>query len=611
MNFRQKVLLVVVLASVPPVLLLGWLSWGASREELSRSAARTQTQAAQQAARETSNFVFQAVDNLRLFTGYLPFDQLSGEEIGSVLAIPYRQLKPLTVVALLDEQGTAVAPAVFARPEAPVAGRESLDAAALEAFAQHVPLDLALSSGAAVGTPYRSGDSASRVVLAVKTPGTKTRLLAAELSLATLQERVEELSLGGGFAFITDAAGAPLAHGTHQLTLGPAEQALVERGRALQGPATGVLEAAGGEYVAAWVPIKELGWGLLVGERTELAFAPAERVRRYTMAWVLIALVAASLLGVFLAREVTRPIARLAAAVKAVGEARYDDIAPLAGQDELAALGTALRSMAGEIRRRDDAIRGQNRELEARVLERTRELKEALDQASRARRMAALGSLSAGFAHEMNNPLTGILGIGSMLKTELKGTRSEDLPELLLKEARQVAAIVAQLRQLVDAERTMAGTRFPVQRPIVAAMSALKERLELARVTLVLELPPAGLEVDGWAEQLQSVVDQLARNALVAMKGGGRLVVRASRVDDTVRVAVQDTGVGIPPELQERVFDPFFTTKAEPTAIGLGLSVAHRLVENHHGQLRLESVVGKGTTVTLILPCAGGPAHLV
>ncbi|HSP77793.1 MAG TPA: ATP-binding protein, partial [Myxococcaceae bacterium] len=92
---------------------------------------------------------------------------------------------------------------------------------------------------------------------------------------------------------------------------------------------------------------------------------------------------------------------------------------------------------------------------------------------------------------------------------------------------------------------------------------------------------------------------------------GGTLTVSLAAVEgDAVCLRVVDTGKGVPESLRERIFDPFFSTKDEPGRVGLGLSVAHRIVEAHHGRIRLESVEGQGTTVTVILPAAGGEAHL-
>jgi signal transduction histidine kinase len=95
------------------------------------------------------------------------------------------------------------------------------------------------------------------------------------------------------------------------------------------------------------------------------------------------------------------------------------------------------------------------------------------------------------------------------------------------------------------------------------------------------------------------------------MPAGGALSVGLAAVEgDAVCLSVKDTGKGIPESLRERIFDPFFTTKDEPGRVGLGLSVAHRIIEAHHGRIRLESAEGQGTTVTVILPAAGGEAHL-
>ncbi|HEX8825324.1 MAG TPA: ATP-binding protein, partial [Archangium sp.] len=182
---------------------------------------------------------------------------------------------------------------------------------------------------------------------------------------------------------------------------------------------------------------------------------------------------------------------------------------------------------------------------------------------------------------------------------------------MALEQARRMARIIRELRQMAEQEREGAGRPLELAQPVRAALQEVREELEARGVSLTCELSESVPRVLGHADQLQKVVAHLLQNAVTAMPEGGSLTVGLSAVEsDAVCLSVKDTGKGIPESLRERVFDPFFTTKDEPGRVGLGLSVAHRIIEAHHGRIRLESTEGQGTTVTIILPAAGAEAHL-
>jgi signal transduction histidine kinase len=257
-------------------------------------------------------------------------------------------------------------------------------------------------------------------------------------------------------------------------------------------------------------------------------------------------------------------------------------------------------------------LRGWSAELQRRVDERTRQLREAQDQIGRTRRLAALGSFSAGLAHELNNPLTGILGLLSLSSDEVPATSplGQSL-RMALEQARRMARIIRELRQMAEQEREGVGRPLELAMPVRAAIQEMREALQSRGVALSCELSEQVPRVMGHADQLQKVVTNLLQNALTAMPGGGSLSVGLAAVEgDAVCLMVKDTGKGIPESLRERIFDPFFTTKDEPGRVGLGLSVAHRIIEAHHGRIRLESAEGQGTTITIILPAVSGEAHL-
>jgi signal transduction histidine kinase len=605
-------MLVLALVGVVPVLLLGGLSFRANRDELHHLVGGLQTQAAMDLARSCRQLVLLGVDNLRLAAEYLPLERLAPDEASAVLSIPLRQLAALNLLVLVDEQGRAIAPAVFT-PEGK-GDRQRVTEASLALFSRQAPVRAALSTGAAIGPPYRTPEAAGgRVALAVRASEDSSRFLLAELSLAELGRRVEELAVEGGLAFVVDHQGLPVVHAQEGAELSREERELVTEGLSRGASVVRTVRGVdGAEYLAAFAPVPDLGWGVVVGRGASEAFAPAEHVRRYTAFWALVSLMATGVLGAVLARGVSQPVARLSEGVAALAAGRYDQRVSEEGRDELGVLARSFNLMAGELQRREAELRRWSEELRQRVDERTRELREAQDQIARTRRLAALGSLSAGVAHELNNPLTGILGMLSLVRAEVPPESSVGQGlTLALEQARRMASIIRELRQLAEQEQAGAGHPLELAHPVRAALHELREELQSRGVTLVCELAQSVPRVLGHVEQLQKVVSHLLRNALTAMPGGGTLTVGISTVEgDAVCLSVKDTGKGIPESLRERIFDPFFTTKDEPGRVGLGLSVVHRIVEAHHGRIRLESVEGQGTTITIILPAAGGEAHL-
>ncbi|WNG25988.1 HAMP domain-containing protein [Cystobacter fuscus] len=612
-RFASRLMLVLCLVGVVPVLLFGALSFHANRRELHRVVGGLQTQAALDFARSCHQLVLSGVDNLRLASRYLPLEGLSPEQLSQVLDIPLRQLSAFNLLVLVDERGHALAPAVYSPDEDERPQRVTEESLAL--FSSQAPVRAALATGAAIGPPYQSPESpGGRVALAVRVGTDASRVLLAELSLAELGQRVEELSEGGGRAFVVDAEGQPVIVSPGHRELSEAELQLVREGLSRGASAVRtVSDANGEEYLAAFAPVPELGWGVVVEREAHAAFAPAEQVRRSTVLGALVALGATAGLGFVFARGVSQPVARLSEGVAALASGRYEQRVVEQGRDELGQLARSFNHMAGELQRRDAELRRWSEELQQRVDERTRQLREAQDQIARTRRMAALGSFSAGLAHELNNPLTGILGLLSLACEEVpEGTPLRQSLEMSLEQSRRMCTIIRQMRQITEQERSGVGRPLNPAQPVRAALLEVDSELRSRGITLTCALNEPIPQVLGHAEQLQSVVSHLLRNAVTAMPSGGTLSVGLGTVEgDAVCLSVKDTGKGIPESLRERIFDPFFTTKDEPGRIGLGLSVAHGIVEAHHGRIRVESAEGRGTTITVILPAVGAEAHLV
>lgn len=266
-----------------------------------------------------------------------------------------------------------------------------------------------------------------------------------------------------------------------------------------------------------------------------------------------------------------------------------------------------------------DEIAELNSTLEARVEQRTRELGDAQAQLVQSEKMASLGQLVAGVAHELNNPI-GFVHANLQLLEELtrkiasaapgsdEAQRAREAVQKLLARSREGTARV---KKIVEDLRTFSRVdhaelqEVDLHDGIERTLSLMEPRLKdgITVVKQYGDLPP----VRCYAGQLNQVFMNLLMNACDAMPGGGTITIRTARTDHGVRLEFCDTGPGIPPEIRSRIFDPFFTTKAVGKGTGLGLSISHGIVERNGGRIGVESTAGEGTTFSIDLPLDAAP----
>jgi PAS domain S-box-containing protein len=236
-----------------------------------------------------------------------------------------------------------------------------------------------------------------------------------------------------------------------------------------------------------------------------------------------------------------------------------------------------------------------------------RELKALQARLIQSEKMSSLGRMAASVAHEINNPLGGIVVFSCLLLEQT----SEDFPgrkklQTIVREASRCRDIV---RGLLDFARPGDGARRKADLNAIlqAALELLKGQALFRDITLVLEPEGAPLEVHCNASQLQQAFTNLLVNAAEAIGGRGQITLRSWRDPSTRRAAVSiaDTGCGIPPESLGQIFEPFFTTKQEGHGTGLGLAIVYGIVERHGGTIKVDSRPGQGTTFTVWLPETG------
>jgi C4-dicarboxylate-specific signal transduction histidine kinase len=222
-------------------------------------------------------------------------------------------------------------------------------------------------------------------------------------------------------------------------------------------------------------------------------------------------------------------------------------------------------------------------------------------------RLAVVTDLAAGVAHEINNPLTTILGYTHLLlrDSSLAETTRNDISQIMV-EGQRIAALVE--RFLRFAQPTSSGKRpLTINEPLAEALDLLKSRLQESAVQVELETPPDPPMVLGQAGQLEQVFVDLLQNAIEAMSTNGRrrIAIQVAEQNGWVRIAISDTGRGIQPDLLTRVFEPGFTTKVDKgisRGLGLGLYATHSIIRDHWGRIEVQSQVWQGSTFTVCLP---------
>jgi PAS domain S-box-containing protein len=219
-------------------------------------------------------------------------------------------------------------------------------------------------------------------------------------------------------------------------------------------------------------------------------------------------------------------------------------------------------------------------------------------------KMAAVGQLAAGVAHEMNNPLSVVLGFAQAMLHRLPPT------DPLYAAAQSIERESLRCKNLVQNLLTFSRRRKPGMTvepflPLLeSALSLVETQARIKNVNVQRDLNVEDIHIQGDRDQIQEVLINLCTNAMDAMPDGGELTIRAEKQRNDVEIRVTDTGTGIPKEIQGRVFEPFYTTKEVGKGTGLGLSLAYEIVQKHQGHIDFETVPGKGTTFIVRLPLA-------
>jgi len=286
----------------------------------------------------------------------------------------------------------------------------------------------------------------------------------------------------------------------------------------------------------------------------------------------------------FMRRHIMARLELLMAAARRIGAGDFSPILPVRkSRDEFTDLAIAFNRMTRELERREEFL-------------------------LQSQKLRAVGSLTAGIAHEVNNPINNIMLTAAVLEEDLDNMSEDEQRELIEDIVAQAERARKIVRNLLDfaRESEISVERLRVEEVVGDAVNLAANQLKLSGVRVVRDIADDLPEISGDRHYLSQVFLNLILNAADAMANGGTLTLSSDMSLDTACVAIRisDTGPGMPPQVLKGIFDPFFTTKSSGSGTGLGLSVSLGIVQKHGGEIKVESTVGEGSTFIVILPAA-------
>lgn len=601
MGLRTRLILGILAAALLPLLLLGLAATQAATRAVVGRVIELHGQKADNVATFVDTYMSAQVRGLNLAIRTFRLEELSDEGRVGFQRLVYNQFDDVNIVSLLGPGGVDVAPSQRVRKESgeqPPVGHESIDEARFQAFRERIPLSEAQAAGFAVGYPYvPPGTDVPVAPVAVLATGPQPVVLAVELSLRNVVRQLDQQARGAVEMAILDVRGQFVARTAQRLVRSDVFEIF------LGGNSVADVRYRlddGTEVLAAFAFVPSTGWLTVVAEPLDVAEAAGRDIRRRSAYFGVVAAGLAVVLGLFFSKRIHRPVEDLRDAAFAVGSGALGRTVQPDPIRELGDLGRAFNEMSQHLKANRDEIDAQrreieafNKELQARVEERTRELRDAQARLVESGKLAAVAELGAGLAHELNNPLAGVLGITQVLRATGSASGSEGLLATLEEQARRCADILRNLQSLTQADFRRESLEILDLDQLLAEVSTLVHgAFEQRRVHIHHERASTPTPVRADRVRLARALSQLLTSLRSLLPEGSVLRVTCHQGPGDVRawfdlLLSEETGVGVGR-------DDWYVS-------GMSLWVARRILAEHGGRLS-EPDPGLPHRFILVLP---------
>jgi two-component system NtrC family sensor kinase len=305
---------------------------------------------------------------------------------------------------------------------------------------------------------------------------------------------------------------------------------------------------------------------------------------------------------------VNKPIKKIREGIEEVGNGNLDYKIEINSKNELGQVARRFNEMSSKLDEAYKEIKNWSETLNDKVSEKTVELKNIYDQVNQIEKLASLGKLSATVAHELNNPLAGILTYSKLITKKLQALQKDSEHEIIIEflelishESARCGQIVKDLLIFSRSERDEFAKENLLD-IIDNSVTVLNHHLDINGIKLIKDYPEPPIELYCNAYKIQQALMSLLMNSIEAMPNGGEIIINLKIETNNIVLRIRDEGIGISDKDLPNIFEPFYSTKEATNGTGLGLAVSYGIIANHKGKIEVEKTSNQGTTFRIVLP---------
>lgn len=339
-----------------------------------------------------------------------------------------------------------------------------------------------------------------------------------------------------------------------------------------------------------------------------------DSTREVILTSAFIVLIISFVSGLFISLLVNKQIKKIRVGIEEIGNGNLDYKIEVNSQNELGQMAKRFNEMSVKLSEAYKEIKNWSETLNDKVNEKSEELKNIYNQVNQIEKLASLGKLSATVAHELNNPLAGILTYSKLITKKLQAPNKKfdnneiiEYLELISHESARCGQIVKDLLIFSHSEQDEFA-KENLLTIIYHSVNVIGHHLEIHGITLIKDYPESPIEIYCNANKIQQALISLLINSIEAMPNGGKIIINIKLEKNNIILRITDEGTGISDKDLPHIFDPFYSTKKSSSGTGLGLAVAYGIITNHKGKIEVEKTSNEGTTFKIVLPQNEQPA---